>query len=342
MDTGLRPVFYEELDLLGLSNRWNYPTADQPVLWANGRRYFYKDEAVMKTIGGSIFSKPSIALKRDVLDIEPESIEKNISPIVYNTLDLIASTIEKHKREYDAVVVSFSGGKDSTVLLDLVNRAIPPDEFVVVFNDTTMELPTTYEAVEQAKLRYPNLSFYTAKSEIPATETWRLHAPPNRFNRWCRVVHKSEPNLKLMRSIVGDGRILVITGTRRSESNLRARYSVLDEPNTKIKQTNFNAMLDWTLEEVWQYTLQRGLFINKAYRYGMKRVGCVLCPFLSGWDSFVSWSMFREEMKPFLEILVEHAVAKGIRDVRDFIADRKWKSKILRPRQAGHLESQNT
>jgi len=342
MDTGLRPVFFEELDLLGLSTRWNYPTTDQPILWAKNRKYFYRDEVVMKAVGGGIFSRPDIELKRDVLDIEPESFEKDISPVVHSTLDLIASTIERHKKEYDAIVVSFSGGKDSTVLLDLVSRAVPPDEFVVVFNDTTMELSTTYEAVTKAKERYPSLSFYTARSETHALETWRLYAPPNRFERWCRRVHKSEPNLKLMRSIVGDGRILVMTGTRRSESNLRARYSVLDEPNVKIKQTNFNVMLDWTLEDVWQYILQRKLFINRAYRYGVRRVGCVLCPFLSSWDSFVLGHVFREEMKPFLEILVEHAVAKGIRDVRDFIADRKWESKILKPRQADYLVSQST
>jgi len=342
MDTGLRPVFFEELDLLGLSSRWNYPAVDQPILWARNRKYFYRNEAVMKAVGGGIFSKPDIELKRDVLDIEPRSFEKDVSSLVHSTLDLIASTIERYKKEYDAIVVSFSGGKDSTVLLDLVSRAVPPDEFVVVFSDTTMELSTTYEAVTNAKERYPNLSFYTARSEIPAVETWRLYAPPNRFNRWCRRVHKSEPNLKLMRNIVGDGRILVITGTRRSESSLRSRYSVLDEPSVKIRQTNFNAILDWTLEDVWQYIFQRKLSINKAYRYGVRRVGCVLCPFLSNWDGFVLWSVFREEMRPFLEILVEYAVAKGIRDVRDFIADRKWKSKILKPRQVDHLVSQNT
>jgi phosphoadenosine phosphosulfate reductase len=342
MDTGLRPVFFEELDLLGLSIHWNYPTVDQPILWARNRKYFYRNEAVMRTVGGGIFSIPDIELKKVVLDIEPWLFEKDISPVVHNTLDLISSTIEKYRREYDAIVVSFSGGKDSTVLLDLVNRAVPPDEFVVVFNDTTMELSTTYEAVAKARERYPNLSFYTARSEIPALETWRLYAPPNRFDRWCRRVHKSEPNLKLIKSIVGDGRILVITGTRRSESNLRSRYSVLDEPNKKIKQTNFNTMLDWTLEDVWQYILQRKLFINRAYRYGVRRVGCVLCPFLSNWDSFVLGHVFHEEMKPFLEILVEYAVAKGIRDVIDFIEDRKWRSKILKPRQTDHLVSQST
>jgi len=330
MDTGLRPVFSEELDLLRLSTYWDYPITDQPVLWANGRRYFYRGDVVMKTIGGGIFSRPNIEIRKSMLSIEPEWIEKDISYTVHNTLDLITSTIEKHKKEYDAVVVSYSGGKDSTVLLDLVNRVVPPDEFIVVFNDTTMEVSTTHEAITKAKERYPNLSFYTARSEIPATETWRLYAPPNRFNRWCRRVHKSEPNLKLMRSIVGDGRILVMTGTRRSESNLRARYSVLDKPDAKTRQTNFNVMLNWTLNDIWQYILQRKLFVNRAYRYGMKRVGCILCPFLSGWDGFVVGHVFREEMKPFLEILTKYAIAKGIKDVEDFIESGKWRSKVLK------------
>jgi len=90
-------------------------------------------------------------------------------------------------------------------------------------------------------------------------------------------------------------------------------------------------MLEWTAEDVWQYILQRGLFINRAYRYGMRRVGCALCPFLSDWDAFVLGHVFYEEIKPFLDILVECAVAKGIKDVRDFIASGKWRSKVLKP-----------
>jgi phosphoadenosine phosphosulfate reductase len=37
-----RPVFYEELDLLGFDRYWEYPTCEEPLLWAIDRRYFYK------------------------------------------------------------------------------------------------------------------------------------------------------------------------------------------------------------------------------------------------------------------------------------------------------------
>ena len=39
--------------------------------------------------------------------------------------------------------VAFSGGKDSVVTLDLVQRALPHNSFKVLFGDTGMEFPDT-------------------------------------------------------------------------------------------------------------------------------------------------------------------------------------------------------
>ena len=48
-----RPVFYEELDLLGFNNYWSYPKSKNPLLWAIGRRYYYKGELIASTKGGN-------------------------------------------------------------------------------------------------------------------------------------------------------------------------------------------------------------------------------------------------------------------------------------------------
>ena len=46
----IRPVFYEELDLLGLDQDWSYPKSEEPLLWAtSGRRYFYRGRLVAET-----------------------------------------------------------------------------------------------------------------------------------------------------------------------------------------------------------------------------------------------------------------------------------------------------
>ena len=43
-----RPVFFEELDLLGLDKYWEYSKSKEPLLWACDRRYFYCGEKVLE------------------------------------------------------------------------------------------------------------------------------------------------------------------------------------------------------------------------------------------------------------------------------------------------------
>jgi phosphoadenosine phosphosulfate reductase len=55
-----RPVFFEELDLLGLDKHWKYPKSKEPLLWACDRRYFYKGEHVLTAQGGNIYDDPQL------------------------------------------------------------------------------------------------------------------------------------------------------------------------------------------------------------------------------------------------------------------------------------------
>ena len=58
-----RPVFWEELDLLGLNHMgWIYPHADAPLLWACDRRYFYCGVLVMEVKGGNLYDDPEVIL----------------------------------------------------------------------------------------------------------------------------------------------------------------------------------------------------------------------------------------------------------------------------------------
>ena len=50
----VRPVFFEELDLLGFSDYWDYPNVKEPLLWAtSGRKYYYHGELVAEARGGA-------------------------------------------------------------------------------------------------------------------------------------------------------------------------------------------------------------------------------------------------------------------------------------------------
>ena len=64
LNTPPRPVFWEELDLLGLNTLgWIYPHIQQPLLWACDRRYFYKGNFVLEVKGGNIFDSPDVQIQ---------------------------------------------------------------------------------------------------------------------------------------------------------------------------------------------------------------------------------------------------------------------------------------
>lgn len=93
----------------------------------------------------------------------PLMIEKNrelMGIIESSTVKKILAVYEKYKNKLDIFHVAFSGGKDSQVLLDLVRKTLPKKSFVVVFGDTGMEFPDTYEAVEETKRRCEWLYLY--------------------------------------------------------------------------------------------------------------------------------------------------------------------------------------
>lgn len=167
-----RPVYADELNLLGFDKYWNYVNqSDTPYMWAESAQYIYRGKVVAKLKGGSLYDAPEIVLLQDkdgnVIEPEPNGgylkpvdiplmIEKNrelMGIIESSTVKKILAVYEKYKNKLDIFHVAFSGGKDSQVLLDLVRKTLPKKSFVVVFGDTGMEFPDTYEAVEETKRR---------------------------------------------------------------------------------------------------------------------------------------------------------------------------------------------
>ncbi|MBF0318624.1 MAG: phosphoadenosine phosphosulfate reductase family protein [Nitrospirae bacterium] len=336
----VRPVFFEELELLGFNKYWSYPKTDRPLLWAQTRRYIHKGRLVAEASGGGLYTSPDVKIHEKDLEIQPVDVSamtaknKPMSDgIVQGTLGTIYRIFKEYKKKkIDVFYVAFSGGKDSLVLLDLVQRALPHNEFKVVFSDTTMEISDTYEAVELAKKRWSTLEFHTSRSHLDARESWELFGPPSRTQRWCCGVHKSAPAILLLRELTGkaDLKALVFDGVRAEESDSRSAYSLVSDGDKHVTQINCHPLLDWNTAELFLYMFENDLFLNKAYNYGINRVGCLICPTASRWKEQIVGMVYEKQALPFVDNIHNNLIGKiNNREEREkYISNGGWKNRI--------------
>ena len=289
-----RPVYYKELDILGFDRYWNYAKNDSyPYMWAEANNYFYRGRQVAKTKGGSLYTPPEIVIMDEpepdgqplrFVDI-PAMVEKNrdlLEKLAAETIKKIYNIYVEYMDRVDVFYVAFSGGKDSVVALDLVQRALPHNKFKVLFGDTGMEFPDTYKIVEEIEqhCKDAKIEFLRAKSDFDPKVTWREFGPPAQTMRWCCSVHKTAPQIILLREYTNNPhfRGMAFTGIRGDESASRSEYEGIS-PGEKVRgQYSCHPILEWNSAELFSYIYERQLLINDAYKKGNSRAGCLVCP----------------------------------------------------------------
>lgn len=163
--------------------------------------------------------------------------------------------------------VSFSGGKDSIVVLDLVKKA--GVKYTANLYLTSVD---PKELLLYVKKYYPEVIWHR-----PIMNMWQLieHKgfPPTRMRRYCCEY------LKEGRGRDKDFRDKkVITGVRWAESIKRKKRKIV-ETCDKFSLTFFvNPIIDWTDQDVWDYIRTNKLPYCELYDKGFKRVGCIGCP----------------------------------------------------------------
>ena len=70
-----RPVYYQEMDLLGFHQHWKYDKDDTyPYMWAEANKYWYRGKLIAQTRGGTLYQAPELIVMEDA----PKTNEKLI------------------------------------------------------------------------------------------------------------------------------------------------------------------------------------------------------------------------------------------------------------------------
>lgn len=168
-----RPVYVDELKMLGIDEQIVLPTENVPVCWEIDHKYYYCGSVIAETSGGNIYQTPTVKIMDDAvgkflmpIDIELlwKRNENALSTLENEAMDFINEQYEKYQdKPISGYVVAFSGGKDSQVILDLVSRVASslaseslssPRKPFSIFSSkrfkifSTIFLPTYYKIVD--------------------------------------------------------------------------------------------------------------------------------------------------------------------------------------------------
>lgn len=341
ISTDIRPVFPEERLLIEIllneplkfinSSVWNI-TGNKYII--DGEKLKCTTKDLMKKDHKEVVKELNIHKINNNYDCFNKYIEKFIKVNKKRNNYLVTEAtnfIIQQKKNYgdDETFVSFSGGKDSTVVSDLVIRALGNPRIIHIFGDTTLEFPMTEEYTKRFKLNHSKTPFLSARNkEKNFYDMCEVVGPPSRVMRWCCIVFKTGAITKKINSTFKDKqRILTFYGIRRSESSSRNKYDRASDSPKITKQKVSSPIIDWVDFDIWLYLLTSKVDFNDAYRLGYSRVGCWCCPNNTEWSQYLAKIYMPEQADAWRNQLVSFATKIGKPDPEVYVDEGKWKAR---------------
>ena len=340
----LRPVFPEERLLLALLVGKEPGAFMENSVWAADSRYYID--------GGKPINLSTKKLAETDTDKIASGIAANQGCIDYTAFGAqikAFSLANRHRLDYlkdeafnfvrtasskykeENIVISFSGGKDSTVTADLVTKALSNPSLVHIFGNTTLEFPLTLEYANRFRDNHPLAIFQIAKNEEQNFyDVCEDIGPPARMMRWCCSMFKTGPITRVINSLYRSQQILTFYGIRKSESVSRSKYNRIEDDAESVKiqqQTVASPIFFWKDIDIWLYILAEGIDFNAAYRLGYDRVGCWCCPNNNLRAQFLSRIYMPEQFKAWRQFLIDFAKKIGKPDPEVYVDTGKWKAR---------------
>lgn len=265
------------------------------------------------------------------------------------TLKLAAEMSEYY---YHApLIICYSGGKDSDVMLDIAKKCLKPSQFEVLNAHTTVDAPETVyhirEVFKACEAEGIKTTIQMPRYKGEPTSMWRLieikGMPPTRIARYCCAVLKeaSTPNRMAAVGVREDESVnrrnrseFAVLGRRKADGIFKStahtyamfkldKYGGEDAYQCQIvkackanKDTLVNPIYHFTNSDIWEYVRRFDVPMNPLYERGFKRVGCIGCPLGGGNQmrkEFAQYPKYKENYIKAFDRLVAVRKAKGQR-----------------------------
>ena len=281
MAVDIRPVFWEEKLLLSkilpdvFSDTW------EKSVWADKSSHFFIDgvkvkksilqalkkfhaDVLVQEIADFVPTDDIVFAEQDMLNAFIRSNENHLNKILNETssdtegwpqgaIPFIQAVVSRNKNRHP--FVSFSGGKDSTVVSHLVQQALSTPSIIHIFGDTTLEFPYTYDYVKRFQNQHNRTPFLLERNnESDFMSLCKKVGPPSRVKTWCCSIFKTGPMGTTLANMGME--LLTFYGVRRHESASRSKYLRLT-PSPKLEMQHVAApIIDWYDIDVWLYILK--------------------------------------------------------------------------------------
>lgn len=244
------------------------------------------------------------------------------------------------------LVCTYSGGKDSEVMLELFKRSGIP--FEVHHSHTTADAPYTVRHIRKV---FHDLELSGIKCSID----YHMTSNGGRITMWNLIPAKLMPPTRMVRYCcselkeTGCRNRMIATGIRWDESDSRKsmesfgviasrkKYAIhvsdekmllsdnddrrrLFEKCSMKAKTVVNPIIDWPDNKVWDFYWTECKYHNPVYDLGVTRVGCIGCSMAGKrrWKEFSAFPKYKDAyINAFDRMLVERS-ARGLQQ--------KWKS----------------
>jgi phosphoadenosine phosphosulfate reductase len=243
-----------------------------------------------------------------------------IENTLFGEVDKVKTAIDRLKafEPPEGYYLAFSGGKDSQCIYHLAKEG--GIKFDAHYNITTVDPP---ELIYFIRENYPDVSM-----DSSGTTMWKLIEKlglPLRMKRFCCAELKEHG---------GEDR-LCVTGVRWEESTQRKKrrpFEVIAKKKEDRKLFNdnsedrrmfenclqknkcvINPIIDWSLNDVWDYLNSRNLKHCCLYDQGETRIGCIGCPMARTKGLIADFQKYPKFKALYLKAIEKHITYRKMR-----------------------------